>query len=117
MPSKSPRIMPCCGRVIAAGERCDCQRKADRERGARHDLRRPNAAARGYDASWRTASKIFLRKFPCCARCGAAATAVNHKKPHRGDMGLFWSPTNWEPVCTSCHSGLIQREERRAGYY
>jgi 5-methylcytosine-specific restriction protein A len=44
-----------------------------------------------------------------------AASVVNHKIPHKGDVELFYSPENIESVCKSCHDGPIQSEERR-GY-
>ena len=109
MPSRPPRICTC-GRVVAAGERCACQRV----RKAQHDRARPNANARGYGSKWRTERAAFLAAHRVCVRCGAASTVVNHKVPHRGDLKLFWRRSNWEPVCKPCHDGPIQSEERSA---
>ena len=36
---------------------------------------------------------------------------VNHKMPHKGNLTLFYDPSNLEAVCWSCHSGAIQSEE------
>jgi 5-methylcytosine-specific restriction endonuclease McrA len=33
-----------------------------------------------------------------------AATVVDHIKPHRGDMVLFWDEANWQPLCANHHS-------------
>lgn len=41
------------------------------------------------------------------------ATVVDHITPHKGDKILFWSKSNWQPLCTHCHSSRKQREERR----
>ncbi|TIX74642.1 MAG: HNH endonuclease, partial [Mesorhizobium sp.] len=41
------------------------------------------------------------------------ANVVDHVKPHRGDMRLFWSRSNWQPLCTPCHSSIKQSRERR----
>jgi len=46
--------------------------------------------------------------------CGAPATVVDHRIPHRGDKRLFWDRNNWEPLCASCHSGHKQAREKRA---
>ena len=37
---------------------------------------------------------------------------VHHKKPHKGNMTLFYYTSNLEAVCWSCHSGAIQSEEK-----
>jgi 5-methylcytosine-specific restriction endonuclease McrA len=45
--------------------------------------------------------------------CGAPATIVHHKTPHRGDRKLFWDRKNWSPVCKPCHDGPLQSMEKR----
>lgn len=75
---------------------------------------------RGYTYAWQKASKAFLRERPLCAFCDregrvTAATLVDHIEPHRGDMALFWDRSNWQPLCTPCHSSVKQIEEARAG--
>ncbi|KRS19734.1 HNH endonuclease signature motif containing protein [Roseovarius indicus] len=112
MPTKPARLCGC-GRRVANGARCPCQRKVDAERKARFDKTRPNSSQRGYTGAWEKARKAFLRRKPRCARCGAEATVVDHITPHRGDQTLFWDQANWQPLCTHCHSGAKQREERR----
>ena len=67
-----------------------------------------SAAARGYDARWQRARKIFLSRYPLCAECQkngilTPATVVDHIIPHRGDRNLFWDENNWQPLCKSCH--------------
>lgn len=80
---------------------------------------RGSAASRGYDHRWQKARLLFLSKEEnalCvyCTRAGriTAATVVNHRMPHRGDMRLFWDRTNWEGVCKPCHDGIIQSFEK-----
>lgn len=88
---------------------------ATRERKARHDARRPNSSQRGYDRRWEVERAAFLKVNDSCAMCGAPATVVDHKVPHRGDESLFWSRSNWQAICVPCHSGRKQRQERRNG--
>lgn len=114
MPIRAPRICAC-GRVVASGVKCACQIKRDVERKAAFDRTRPSASARGYDSKWREARAGFLAKHPHCVRCGAPATIVNHRIPHKGDMKAFWDRSNWEPMCKPCHDGPTQSQERRAG--
>lgn len=39
-------------------------------------------------------------------------TLVDHVTPHRGDKVLFWNWNDWQALCTRCHSGAKQRQER-----
>jgi 5-methylcytosine-specific restriction protein A len=60
-------------------------------------------------AGWRSARAAFLSEHPLCSQCDAsgrvtAATVVDHIKPHKGDLGLFWQRSNWQPLCGPCHS-------------
>lgn len=103
-----------CGRLVAAGSICQCQRDQTRARGRRHDANRPTAAQRGYNHEWRKARLAFLALHPSCALCFAPATVVDHITPHRGDDALFWNPLNWQPLCESCHNRAKQRQERAA---
>lgn len=112
MTRRAPRICAC-GRVVAYGVKCACEMQRAKERKARHDATRPSASARGYDSKWREARAGFLAKHPHCVRCGAPATIVNHKIPHKGDKAIFWQRANWEAVCEPCHNGPIQSQERR----
>jgi 5-methylcytosine-specific restriction protein A len=70
--------------------------------------RRATSCARGYDARWRKARESFLADHPLCEPCEAAgltveATVVDHRIPHRGDPVLFWTRSNWAPMCGPCH--------------
>ena len=108
MPIRPPRVCGC-GRVVASGATCPCRktRKADADR------RRPGARERGYDSTWDKARAEFLKAQPICRRCGAPATVVDHITPHRGDKKLFWSRSNWQPLCRSCHSSWKQSQEKK----
>ncbi len=73
------------------------------------DRLRGGADARGYDARWRKARKLFLQQHPLCVLCQAegkivAATVVDHIIPHRGDQQLFWDHDNWQSLCERHHN-------------
>lgn len=114
MPSRAPRVCGLCGGVHPSGERCGKAVAADQERKARFDQKRPSARARGYTAEWTRESKAFLTVYASCRRCGRQADLVDHITPHKGDQRLFWDRRNWQPLCTPCHSGAKQSEERRS---
>lgn len=112
MPGKAPKICAC-GNKVASGARCPCRRQQDRERKARFDKTRKTSSQRGYTGTWDMARDRFLIRHPKCAKCNSAATVVDHVKPHRGDMVLFWDRTNWQPLCSHHHNSAKQREERK----
>ena len=62
-------------------------------------------------SAWKKASRQFLASNPQCAKCERKATVTDHKVPHRGDLKLFWSPSNWRALCWSCHSGKTRGDE------
>lgn len=76
-----------------------------------------SAADRGYGYKWRQARAGYLMAHPLCVYCKrdgrvTAASVVDHIKPHRGDMALFWNRTNWQSLCAQCHSSAKAKEER-----
>jgi 5-methylcytosine-specific restriction endonuclease McrA len=79
--------------------------------------KRQSAAARGYGPRWRKARLTYLRENPLCVLCLAfgqstPATVVDHKTPHKGSPKLFWSQSNWQSLCKTCHDAAKQAEER-----
>lgn len=70
--------------------------------------------------AWLNARAAQLAKQPLCEPClvegvATSATVVNHRKPHKGDLALFYDPANHQSVCKPHHDGPIQREEH-AGF-
>lgn len=110
--TRPPHICTC-GKIVPHGTRCACQIASTRARNKRHDARRPSASARGYNHAWRKARDAFLKINDRCAwpKCGAPSTVVDHIIAHRGDDGLFWDRSNWQPLCAHCHNRHKQRVE------
>jgi 5-methylcytosine-specific restriction protein A len=82
---------------------------------------RGNTSARGYGWKWQKERLFHLAKHPLCVYCEetgrvTAATTVDHRIPHRGDQTLFWDRSNWQSLCTNCHSSRKQREEAAAAH-
>ena len=59
---------------------------------------------------WRRRRSEFLKKYPYCFICGKPATIADHIIPHRGNLELFYSDENLQPMCQSCHSRKTMRE-------
>jgi len=90
-----------------------------------------SSAARGYGYRWQQSRDAFLRLNPLCCMCSTdqrpvAATIVDHKiaprlkdakasaDPQRIKTAwkLFWSESNWQPLCKLCHDSTKQRLEK-----
>jgi 5-methylcytosine-specific restriction protein A len=65
------------------------------------------------DSKWKKARISYLRAHPQCAYpgCTLPASVVDHKIPHRGDMGLFWDYDNWQPLCKPHHDQKTAKED------
>lgn len=112
MPNRAPKVcaQPGCPELTLSG-RCE---KHQQERVRRYDKARGTAAERGYDERWRSARVDYLRRNSLCVICKmnrrmTPATVVDHIKPHRGDMKLFWNVDNWQSLCTFHHNAKTAR--------
>ncbi len=78
------------------------------------DARRQRAAP-GRDLygsqRWKDLRRAILRRLPDCAECGAPAKHVDHIRPHRGDVKLFFDLRNLRQLCHSCHSRLTAKAD------
>ena len=113
MPVSAPRVCGHCGGVHPKGERCPVAAKRHAERKAVSDAKRPSARQRGYDAEWEKARAEYLAAYPSCARCGTRATIVDHKVKIRDAPHRRLDRTNFQSLCTPCHSSWKQAQERK----
>ncbi|RWX19763.1 HNH endonuclease, partial [Rhizobium leguminosarum] len=65
-------------------------------------------------ARWRSLRHHQLSIEPLCRFCldaeeVAAADVVDHIKPHKGDMDLFFDPANLQSLCKPHHDSAKQR--------
>ncbi len=72
-----------------------------------------------YNYRWQKARLRHLAKFPLCVMCQAAkpprvtaASVVDHRIPHRGDLTLFWRESNWQSLCATHHNSDKQMLEK-----
>lgn len=110
MPAKPPTFRP--------GGKTDREHKRERAREWQR-TRKDGDIQRLYRSKrWRALREVVLARFPACVYCRregrvTPSTVVDHVKPHRRDMALFWDLDNLHGLCTTCHSSAKQREERR----
>jgi 5-methylcytosine-specific restriction protein A len=76
---------------------------------------RTSARKRGYTRQWEVARSNYLVFNPWCTMCNGIATVVDHIKPHKGNMTLFWDKGNWQSLCRTCHDITKKGIENR-GY-
>jgi 5-methylcytosine-specific restriction protein A len=116
MPVRGSRICSC-GKLVASGTPCVCEKQRATERKARFDKKRPSARQRGYTAEWQRESKAFLalpQNHYCACGCGRRADMVDHITPHKGNQRLFWDRNNWQPMAARpCHNSKKQSLERQ----
>lgn len=60
--------------------------------------------------AWRDYKTKFLTEHTQCIECGEQATLIDHIKPFRGNLTLFWSPANHAPMCMQCHNKKSSKE-------
>ncbi|MDQ0414223.1 HNH endonuclease [Mesobacillus stamsii] len=108
MPSKPLRPCNKAGCARLTRERyCDDHKQLNNS----YDMYRGTAAQRGYNARWRKARASYLSQHPICIRCGHVATVVDHIIAHKGDMHLFWTVSNWQSLCNTCHNRKTATED------
>jgi len=110
---KRPCSWPGCGALTDVG-RCEKHRKQERKQ---IDERRGTGTQRGYGVRWQAARRAYLSDHPWCAIClehnkRNLAFVVDHIKPHKGDMALFWDTDNWQALCKECHDVKTAGEGR-----
>ena len=101
---------PGCNTLVLKGK---CKRHANIYE---YDKHRENSHQRGYTRKWGKARRLFLTDNPLCVRCKAEgvirqANVVDHIKPHKGDMELFWNESNWQALCKPCHDTKTATED------
>lgn len=101
--------VPTCPR--RAEVRGRCRRHAAEERSARY----VRNAELLYGRAWKRSARAFLRGHPACVACGAIATVVDHERPHRGSLVLFWDVSNWGAYCKYCHDRKTATRDRGFG--
>lgn len=78
--------------------------------------RKPSMSTHSYGSTWRKLRATILRQRPLCAECEkqgklVKAQHLDHIRPHKGDMALFYDPDNLQGLCHSCHSRKTAQED------
>ncbi len=118
MPNAPPR--PCkhagCRALTKVGAYCELHKKQVQQQ---IESKRLTSTQRGYGYRWQKVSKAFLRAHPLC-QCPDCqegklrlkpSEVVDHIIPHKGDMSLFWDPSNWQAMAKECHDRKTATED------
>lgn len=110
-----PYSYPGCSTLVVSG-RCEKHKAKDQEKVRRYNRARYAEYQHLYGNEWKKARKAWLMEHPLCVECQkqgkvVPATVVDHIKPHKGDVGLFWDRGNWQSLCWSCNSRKAARDE------
>lgn len=103
MPNRAliPCAAPGCPLLVQAGRYARCKIHSQAYRA--NTLNAAEAAR--HSARFLSMRKAFLMRQPVCNICKREPSMVlDHIRPHRGDSYLFWSQTNWQGLCTTCHN-------------
>ena len=89
----------------------------DPHAGVKRKVKQQKAAkdSQTYDWQWRKASKQFRIENPWCVECLAEGFVkesehVDHIEPVVNRPDLRMDPSNWQVLCTACHSIKTARE-------
>lgn len=98
----------------------DCQTIAKkREKATRQEYnkrRNPQVKKWLNSARYISSRKNFLNRNPLCKKCSTTIKPVlsnilDHVKPHKGDVVLFWDVNNWQALCKRCHDKKTASED------
>lgn len=72
-------------------------------------------------AEWRRLRLWQLKREPLCKFCKKhgiikEANTVDHIKPHKGNIDMFFSKYNLQSLCKECHSSAKQRIEKSGDF-
>lgn len=114
--AKRPCARPGCAALVVKGYCDEC--KPTHSARARSEAARPSAAARGYGRRWQKTRIGYLRAHPLAVDYFGdhngrlyPATELDHIIPHKGDMKLFWDPTNWQGLTKQDHDRKTAMED------
>lgn len=95
--------VPGCSMVITEGSYC-----LEHDPRKQHDVRRGNAASRGYDAQWSRVRKSYMAAYPLCELCKkegrVTAAALVHHIVRIKDGGPRLNFDNLQALCVPCHT-------------
>ena len=102
----------CLSKAIGQGR---CQDHGGIERSSKWVRSRGDHHKLYNNKKWATLRVHILHTYPLCLRCKyygylKEAVDVDHIQAHKGNVDLFYSISNLQTLCRSCHSWKTQRE-------
>lgn len=121
---RKPCRSPGCGVLTSAsycGKHERVKEAVQRESRIKYDKERGTSASRGYGSRWGKAAKQYRVNNPLCCMCQEKGilklnNCVDHVVAVSGpDDPLFWDESNWQGLCTPCHSEKTAKEDSGFG--
>ena len=112
-------MRPGCPELIESGAYCAVHKQTTTRQYNQY-ARDPAIQGLYNSTRWKHERKRFLDAHPLCEceECKAndrttAATMVDHKIPHNGDIKLFWNKSNWQAMSLPCHNIKTKKEQHK----
>ena len=113
-----PCLRPGCPELVKSGY-CD-KHKRETTKQYNQYARDPDIQKLYNSTRWKHERRTFLNVHPLCEceECirlsrTTAATMVDHKIPHNGDVKLFWDKSNWQAMSLPCHNVKTKEEQMK----
>jgi 5-methylcytosine-specific restriction protein A len=112
-------MRPGCPELIESGGYC-YKHKRETTRNYNQYARDPEIQKLYNSGRWKHERRVFLNTHPLCEceECKlndrtTAATMVDHKIPHNGDVKLFWDKSNWQAMSLEHHNIKTKADEKK----
>lgn len=105
-----------CGKTIDDKGYCDKHKEIAKKQADALKNRKPHEHSKLYNWQWKKVRANYLMLNPLCVECDKygllePATVVDHIRPHKGNLDLFWNESNYQPLCKSCHDRKTATED------
>lgn len=65
---------------------------------------------------WANYRKLYIKENPLCVECLKndrynPSAVVDHIRPHKGNVNMFWDRNNHQALCKKCHDKKTARED------
>lgn len=105
-----------CNKLIDIAGYCEKHKEAQKKIISQKKNNRNVDYLKLYNYQWKKVRSLFLKENPLCVICLnenkiTPANVVDHIKPHKGDINLFWNQGNYQALCKSCHDYKTAKED------
>jgi 5-methylcytosine-specific restriction protein A len=121
MPNKPRKLCkhPGCNQLVDTSY-CNTHQQLHIEKRKEYDKHRPTYHDWYSNKRWRMLRIHWLKCNPICVMCNkigriTPATIVDHVRPHKGSIDMFYDVSNLQSLCKQCHDSKTAREDGAFG--